>query len=92
MGFLKRLLTKNSIVKVEIFDHEDGLDEDEKLDNLIIGDTLGDFDGMMAATIYNDYNSAETTFKITYKDDSIEYVTTKDGDSNYNFYMQYIKE
>lgn len=92
MGLLKRLLTKNSIAKVEIFYHEDGLDEDEELDNLLIGDLEDGLDGYVSASIYNDCHSAETTFKVTYKDTSIEYVTTQDGDSNYKFYMQFIKE
>jgi len=42
MGFLKRLLTKKSITKVEIFYHEDGLGEDEELDNLLIQKTVAD--------------------------------------------------
>ena len=90
MGFWKNLFKTKLIENVEIVSHKDGLDEDDKLDNLIVGDLSGGFDGMVIADMYNDENSAETTFKITYDDGSIDFVTTQDGDKKYNYYINFV--
>jgi len=49
MGFWKNLFKNKLIENVEIVSHKAGLDKDDKLDNLIVGDLSGGFDGMVIA-------------------------------------------
>jgi len=92
MGFWKRLFSNKTIFKVEIVDHKDGLDADDRLDNLIVGDMIGGFDGMVMSEIYNDDHSAETTFKVYYNNGSTELITTQDGDSDFNYYINFVED
>lgn len=92
MGFWKRLFSKKIISSVRIVDHTDGLNEEEKLDNLVVGDMMDGFDGMVMAEIYNDEYSAETTFEVTYTDGTSEYIVTQDGDSDYNYYINFVED
>lgn len=90
MAFWKNFFKTKLIENVEIVFHKNGLSEDDKLDNLIVGDLSGGFDGMVLADMYNDENSAETTFKITYDDGSFEFITTQDGSKKYNYYINFV--
>lgn len=92
MGFFKRLFSKKIISKVSIVNHIDGLNEDDKLDNIVVGDMMEGFDGMVMAEIYNDEHSSKTTFEVTYTDGTSEYIVTEDGDSDYNFYIKYVED
>ena len=92
MCFLKRLFSKKVISSVKIIDHKDGLDEDDKMNNLAIGDMVDGFDGMVIAELYNEDNSAETTFEVNYTDGTTEYIVTQDGDSDYNYYIKFVED
>ena len=91
MGFFSNLFKKKNVVKVEIIDHEDGLDEEDKLDNLVIGDMEEGFEGMICADIYNEYNSANTTFLIYYDDNSTKMITVNDDSRDFNYYMNFVE-
>ena len=93
MGFFKWLFSENKVIKkTEIVEETDGLDEDEKFTNLIIGDELGGFDGMVFADIYNEDHSATTTFLVTYTDGTTELVEVNNGSKWYRKYMKYLEE
>ena len=47
-------LKSKTIEKVYILEHIEGLSEDEQMDNMIIGDMEGDFDGLVWADMYNE--------------------------------------
>lgn len=92
MGFFKWLFSSSkTIAKVEIDEVIDGLDEDDKLTNLAVGDMMGGFDGMVYADMINEEDSAKTIFKVTYTDGSVEYITTNNGSSAYYKYMRLVK-
>lgn len=93
MGFFKWLFgTNKQILRTEIVEETDGLDEDEQFTNIIIGDELGGFDGAVAADVYNQYHSAKTTFLVTYTDGTTELVETENGSSWYRKYMRYLNK
>ena len=79
------------ILKTEIIEEADGLDEEEKFTNLVIGDNLGGFEGMFLADMYNHDNSATTTFLITYKDGSTAVKEVENGTSLYRKYLKFCK-
>ena len=93
MGIFKWLFSNNKVIeKTEIVEESDGLDEDEKFTNLMIGDELGGFEGMWMADMYNEENSATTTFLVTYTDGTEELVEVNNGSKNYRKYMKYLSE
>ena len=93
MGFWKWLMSANKVIKkTEIVEETDGLDEDEKFTNLMIGDELGGFEGMFLADMYNQDNSATTTFLVTYTDGTTELVETENGSKWYRKYMKYLED
>lgn len=75
------------IVSVVIIEEIDGLDEDEQLENLVVGDMIGGFDGMVCAEIYNQDHSAQTVFLVTYDDGSQERILTDNGSRAYRRYI-----
>lgn len=79
------------ILKTEIIEETEGLDEDEKLTNLAVGDMMGGFEGMVYADMYNSDYSATTTFLITYKDGSTAVKEVKNGTSLYRKYIRYCR-
>lgn len=93
MGFWKWLMSANKVIKkTEIVEETDGLDEDEKFTNLMIGDELGGFEGMFLADMYNQHNSATTTFLVTYTDGTTELVEVENGSKWYRKYMKYLED
>ena len=91
MGWLLNLFKKKKIIQAKIIAHTEGFDEDLKLNNIIVGDMMDGFDGAVAASGYNDLNSSETTFLITFDDGSTQTVTVKNNSLKYDYYMQYVK-
>ena len=93
MGFFKWLFSlSKTILKTEIVAESDGLDEDDKLTNLAVGEMMDGFDGMVFADIYNQEHSATTTFRVTYTDGTSELIETENGSSQYRKFMKYLVE
>ena len=83
-------LKSKTIEKVYILERIEGLSEDEQIDNLVIGDMEGDFDGLVWADMYNEEHCAKTKFKIIYSDGSSKIEIVKDGSRKYRKYIQYV--
>lgn len=91
MGFFKWLFGSNKqILRTEIVEETEGLDENDKFTNLAVGDMMGGFDGMVFADLYNQEHSATTTFKVTYTDGTYELIETENGSSYYKKYIKYL--
>ena len=67
-----------------------GIDEDEALFNLAVGDSLGGFDGMMHAFFLNESDPGETIFLVYYDDGTAEIKQVKNGSALYNKYVSYL--
>lgn len=90
MGFWKNLFTPKKIIRTEIIGQTDGLDESNKLANLVVGHREGGFDGMVTADVYNQYHSAKTTFKVYYDNGSYTTETVYNDSSRYNYLLQFL--
>lgn len=91
MGFWKNLFKTKKIIKTEIVEHKEGLSEDEEFENLVIGDMEAGFEGMLAADVYNQYHSSETTFKVFYDDGSCILETVNDNSKRCDYLSQFLK-
>lgn len=91
MGFWSNLFKSKKIIKVEIASRKAGFSEEDQLSHLVIGHMEGGFDGMVTASVYNDYHSAETTFKVYYDNKTYKFITAKDGSTTYNYYIRLVK-
>ena len=91
MSFWKKLFNIKKIIKVEFVEHIDGLDEDEKLANLVVGDMEGGFEGAVVADVYNQYHSAKTVFRVYYEEGTIALEEVEDYSSRYNFLVKLLK-
>ncbi len=80
------------IIKTEIVDHINGLDENEELMNLFVGHNEGGFGGMVTAQVYNQYNFSKTIFKVYYSNGSNSLITVLDNSSDYNYYIKFLGE
>ncbi len=90
MGFWSNLFKTKSIIKTEIVGHKEGLSEEEQLDNLVIGDMEGGFDGMVVADVYNQYHCSQTTFKVYYDNGTYKFETVDDDSRRYHYLLQFL--
>lgn len=74
-----------NIISVQIVEHKDGINEDDKLMNYAVGHMMGGFDGIMQAHLLNEFEGAKTTFYVTYDDGSSEHITLDEYDANYDY-------
>lgn len=82
---------RKKIINVEIIAQTEGFSEDDELMNYAAGHMMGGFDGMVQASILNDYEKPTTTFEITYDNGSTEIITVNNDSFDYNYYIKYLK-
>ena len=91
MGFFSNLFKTKKIVSVEIIGYTEGISEDDALSNYAAGHMMGGFDGMVHASLLNESEAPTTTFLIHYDNGTSETKTVKDGSSQYNYYIRFVR-
>lgn len=86
------MFKRKKLIKAEILEEIEGFTEEEQLMNYAAGHMMGGFDGMVQASMLNEFNKDQTVFQLYYDDGSTE-VAKVDNDSRlYVNYMNYVEE
>ena len=89
-NFLSTFFKPKTIVKTEIICETEGISEDDQNSNLVAGHMMDDFDGVVAASLYNDTFEATTTFLVYFDNGTTKSVTVPTNSSKYNYYCKFL--
>lgn len=86
------MFKKKKLISAEILEEIEGFTEDEQLMNYAAGHMMGGFDGMVQASILNEFNKDQTVFQLYYDDNSTEVVKVDNDSRLYSYYINFVEE
>ena len=86
------MFKKKKLISAEILEEIEGFTEDEQLMNYAAGHMMGGFDGMVQASILNEFNKDQTVFQLYYDDNSTEVVKVDNDSRLYSYDINFVEE
>lgn len=84
------MFKRKKLISAEILEEIEGFTEEEQLMNYAAGHMMGGFDGMVQASILNEFNKDQTVFQLYYDDGSTEVVKVDNDSRKYSYYIDFV--